>query len=65
MYDYLLDQAQAKRERVWAEIKQDRLISQAKKVTKKSIHLVSGKGVSKMKTKLLHISITWFLMATI
>lgn len=44
MYDYLIDQAQARREQIWAEIKQDRLIGQTQRTTNKS-----KKGVSKMQ----------------
>ncbi len=49
MYDYLLDQAQAKRERIWAEIENDRLISAAQKAKQKSIHVKTEIGVTKMK----------------
>lgn len=44
MYNYLIDQAQARRERVWAEIEQDRLIGQVKQPIHKS-----SQGVSKMQ----------------
>jgi hypothetical protein len=51
MYDYLTDQAQAKRERFRAEIEQDLLIGQVKTDTHKSIYFITQKGVSKMQFK--------------
>lgn len=48
MYHYLVDQAQAKRERFWAEIEQDRLINQAKKAQK--LIYFETEGVITMKT---------------
>jgi hypothetical protein len=51
MYNYLIDQAQAKRERFRAEIQQDRLIGQVKTDTQRSTYFITRKGVPKMQFK--------------
>ena len=54
MYDELIQQAQVKQERFWAEIEQDRLISEAKKAQQKSISFEIEKEVTRMKATFLH-----------
>ncbi|MFN8454176.1 MAG: hypothetical protein U0401_05790 [Anaerolineae bacterium] len=53
MYDYLIDQAQARRERVWAEIEQDRLIGQVKQPIHKSSQGVSTMQFNRQKVAAL------------
>jgi tetratricopeptide (TPR) repeat protein len=65
MYDLLVDQAQAKQERVWAEIKNDRLINEAKKAKQQSINFETKIGVTKMKATSLRALTILLLLAMI
>jgi tetratricopeptide (TPR) repeat protein len=63
MYDYLVDQAQVRREQASVEIKNDRLISIVQKVEPKSIYLKIERGTTKMKAISLRVLAVVLLLA--